>query len=104
MLHAPAPPSRIADVWVWMGKTWARIFEFLEASLTPDADSDCAALSTADVMIGPPATASSLDMSISAALEIQRSWGYTYVNASGMMGHDFHNWTLPSMETASWDN
>ena len=44
-----------------MGKTWSGIFEFLKASSMSDADD------AAD----PPATASSLELRISAALVIQ---------------------------------
>ena len=37
-------PSLIATIWIQIGKTWAIMFEFLEASSTPDANADCDAI------------------------------------------------------------
>ena len=50
------------------GKTWADMFELLEAPLIQDSDTDCASLSAADITADTPATASYIDVIISAAL------------------------------------
>ena len=41
-------------MWVNMGQTWYVMFGFLESFLTPDANSDCAAISAADVAAYTP--------------------------------------------------
>ena len=48
------------------------MFNFLEASLTPDADADFVARYEADVAADLPATASSLEVRISTDTEIQK--------------------------------
>ena len=64
-----------------MGQTWASMFEFLEPSSNPDAESACATISAADIAADPPTTASSLEVRIPTALAIQRSLGCTLANA-----------------------
>ena len=59
-------------MWIQMGQTWAIIFEFLETYSTPDADTDCARVSAADVAADPPATVSSLEVRIPTVLAIQQ--------------------------------
>ena len=53
---------------IQMGQTWASMFEFLEASSTPDADADCTAIFAAGIMADPPATLSSLEVRIPRVL------------------------------------
>ena len=54
-----------------MGKNWAIMFNFLEASLTPDAKTDCGGIYVADVVADPPATALYVEVRIHRALTIQ---------------------------------
>ena len=91
-------------MWIHMGQTWASMLEFLAPSSTPDADTDCATISAADVAADPPVTASSLEVRIPAALAIQRLWGCTMANDLGLMGRNCESWTLRGMETMAWDN
>ena len=72
MVKLIAPPLRIVEMWINMGQTWDGMFDFLKASLTPNADADCTEISAADVAADPPTTASSLEVMISAALDIQQ--------------------------------
>ena len=72
-----APPSRIATMWICMGQAWASMFEFLKPSSTPDSDDDCARISAADVVAGPPRTRSSLEVRIPTSLAIQHLRGCT---------------------------
>ena len=46
-------------MYIKVGQTWASMFEFFEAYLTPDAYADCAVISVTDGTADPPATASS---------------------------------------------
>ena len=55
-----------------MGKTWANMFEFLEAYLTLYDGTYCAAISVADVTADPLEIESSLEVRISTALVIQQ--------------------------------
>ena len=79
------------------------MFEFLETSLKPDADADCAAFYIYDVVVDPPATASYLEVSIPTALLIKRSQSYTLDNDSGIMGHNCRTWMLNGLDTAAWN-
>ena len=65
-----------------MGQTWAGVLEFLEASLIPEVDANCATISAADVTDDPNTTASSLEVSISTTLVIQGLRGCNLANAS----------------------
>ena len=51
---AHALPLQIGVIWVHIGKNWYGMFGFLESSVTPDANSDCAAISAADVAAYTP--------------------------------------------------
>ena len=78
-------------MWVHMGHNWDGMFEFLEASLTPDANTDCAALFSPEVAADTTTTALYLEVRISAALAIQRLRVCTLENASGLMARGYHN-------------
>ena len=47
----------ILAIWVWTRKVWAGMFDFLEESSTPYAESDYDALYAAYVTADTPATA-----------------------------------------------
>ena len=87
-----------------MGEIWSGIFEFSEASSAPNSDTYCAALSRDDVADGLPVAVSSLELGISAYMEIQKFQGCTLASASGLMGCNFHNLMLRGIETTSLDN
>ena len=81
------------------GKTWAEMFNFLEASSILDADYDCTYLPAANFSSDNTVTASYLEVSISTALVVQLSWVCTLGKFSLMMGNDCQTSNLYGMET-----
>ena len=62
--------SSIVASWTNMGQTWAVVFKFLETSLMLEAENDCAAIYSADVVAYNNITESYLEVRIYIYTEV----------------------------------